>query len=953
MTLTTRRLSLLLASASVLAACATTPPATTAMAPPVSAVRAANEPVPVADLVREVTIPHQRFTLANGLTVIVHEDRKAPVVAVSTWYNVGAKDEPAGKTGFAHLFEHLMFNGSENLRGDYFKYLQQIGATDYNGTTNSDRTNYFETVPTGALDRALFMESDRMGHLLGAVTQGTLDNQRGVVQNEKRQGDNRPGGLVFYEVLKNVFPDGHPYQHNTIGSMADLDAASLQDVGQWFKDKYGPNNAVLVIAGDVSAAEARPLVEKYFGSIPRGPVNNPAQAAIPTLAAPKSMVMKDNVAAVQVSRYWPAPGLLDPQLVALDVGGSVLGGLASSRLDEVLVRNEKIATSVQAGLFAFQRVGVFTVSATVKPGVDPALVERRLDELVADFIAKGPTEDEVRRASLSEVAGRVRGLEQVGGFGGKAVTLAEGQVYSGDSDWYAKNLATYAAVTPGDVTAAMAQYLTKPAFSLRLEPGKRPPYEEAKSVGAAVKSPVSKDMTAARPGPKREVPAVGTLAALDFPDVATTRLSNGVQVQYAQRNAVPVTQLALSFDAGDAADVASGRGLQAMVMTMLDEGTTNRTSQQMAEAEERLGADIDTSSSLDRSSVTLSALSANLAPSLALLGDIVKNPAFDPAELERVRVQRLTAISQLQKDPNGIGQRVLPTLLYGPDHPYATLAGGDAAAIGRFTRDDLTGFKDAWLRPDRMKIFVVSDRPLAEIQPLIEAQFGQWATPSVAAGVKKFGAIPARPRSPRIVLVNRPDSPQSVILAGQITPVDPRSNNIEALGSANDVLGGNFLSRINMDLRESKGWSYGVNGSARLSEKAVPYIIAAPVQADRTGESIVALNQQIGGFLGTKGVTPEELSRTIANRVNALPGQFETSSAVLSAMMTNDLYGRPTNYQEGLAAKYRSYNAASLDAAMRAAVDPKGFVFVVVGDAAKVKPQLDKLGLPVEVIQPR
>ena len=953
MTLTTRRLSLLLASASVLAACATTPAPDAAMAPPAAAARTADEPAPVADLVREVTIPHQRFTLANGLTVIVHEDRKAPVVGVSTWYNVGSKDEPAGKTGFAHLFEHLMFNGSENLPGDYFKYLQQIGATDLNGTTNSDRTNYFQTVPRGALDRVLFMESDRMGHLLGAVTQGNLDNQRGVVQNEKRLRDNNPGGLVFYEVLKNIFPDGHPYQHSTIGSMADLDAASLQDVGQWFKDKYGPNNAVLVIAGDVSAAEARPLVEKYFGAIPRGPVNNPAQAAIPTLAAPKSMVMQDNVAAVQVSRYWPAPGLLDPQLVALDVGGSVLGGLASSRLDEVLVRNEKIATSVQAGLFAFQRVGVFTVSATVKPGTDPALVEKRLDELVAEFIAKGPSADEVRRASLSEVAGKIRGLEQVGGFGGKAVTLAEGQVYSGDSDWYAKNLATYAAVTPGDVTAAMNRYLTKPAFSLRLEPGKRPPYEEAKSVGAAVKSPVSKDTTAAQPGAKRDVPPVGTLAALDFPDVTTTRLSNGVQVQYAQRNAVPVTQLALSFDAGEAADVTGGRGLQSLVMTMLDEGTTSRTSQQMAEAEERLGADIDTSSSLDRSSVTLSALSANLAPSLELLGDIVKSPAFDAAELERVRVQRLTAISQLQKDPNGIGQRILPTLLYGPDHPYATLAGGDATAIGRFTRDDLTGFKDAWLRPDRMKIFVVSDRPLAEIQPLIEAQFGQWATPAVAAGVKNFGAMPARPQSPRIVLVNRPDSPQSVILAGQITPVDPRSNNIEALGSANDVLGGSFLSRINMDLRESKGWSYGVGGSARLSEKAVPYIITAPVQADRTGDSIVALNQQIGGFLGTKGVTQEELSRTIANRVNALPGQFETSTAVLGAMMTNDLYGRPTNYQEGLAAKYRGYNAASLDGAIRAAVDPKGFVFVVVGDAAKVKPQLDKLGLPVEVIQPR
>ena len=953
MTLTTRRLSLLLASASVLAACATTPATNSAMAPPVAAARAANEPVPVADLVREITIPHQRFTLDNGLTVIVHEDRKAPVVGVSMWYNVGAKDEPAGKTGFAHLFEHLMFNGSENLRGDFFKYLQQIGATDYNGTTNSDRTNYFQTVPRGALDRALFMESDRMGHLLGAVTQGTLDNQRGVVQNEKRQGDNRPGGLVFYEVLKNIFPDGHPYQHSTIGSMADLDAASLRDTAQWFKDKYGPNNAVLVIAGDVSPAEARPLVEKYFASIPRGAVNNPAQAAIPSLTAPKSIVMKDNVAAVQVSRYWPAPGLLDPQLVALDVGGSVLGGLASSRFDEILVRNEKIATSASAGLYAFQRVGIFTVSATVKPGVDPALVERRLDDLVAEFIAKGPTEDEVRRASLSEVAGRIRGLEQVGGFGGKAVTLAEGQVYSGDSDWYAKNLATYAAVTPGDVTAAMAQYLTKPAFSIRLEPGKRPPYEEAKSVGGGAKPSVSKDTTAAQPGPKRDVPPVGSLAALDFPDVTTTRLSNGVEVQYAQRIAVPVTQLALSFNAGDAADVADGRGLQSLVMTMLDEGTTTRNSQQMAEAEERLGADIETSSSLDRSTVTLSALSANLAPSLELLGDIVKNPAFDAAELERVRVQRLTAISQIQKDANGIGQRVLPALLYGPDHPYATLAGGDAAAITRFTRDDLTGFKDRWVRPDRMKLFIVSDRPLAEIQPLIEAQFGQWATPLVTAGAKNFGAIPARLTAPRIVLVNRPDSPQSVILAGQITPVDPRSNNIEALGSANDVLGGSFLSRINMDLRESKGWSYGVRGSAQLSEKAVPYIISAPVQADRTGDSIVALNQQVGGFLGSKGVTPEELSRTIANRINALPGLYETSSAVLSAMMTNDLYGRPTNYQESLAAKYRGYNAASLDGAIRSAVDPKGFVFVVVGDAAKVKPQLDKLGLPIEVIQPR
>src|SRR5688572_239850 len=398
-----RNLTLLLASASVLAACATTP-REAAIAPPpteaaVPAVAAAPEPVPVPVLVEQVAIPHQSFRLANGMTVVVHEDHKAPVVAVSTWYNVGSKDEPKGKTGFAHLFEHLMFNGSDNLPDDFFTYLQQIGSTDYNGTTWFDRTNYFETVPKAAIERALFMESDRMGYLLGAVTQEKLDNQRGVVQNEKRQGDNQPGGLVEYEVLGNLFPEGHPYHHSTIGSMADLDAASLADVKQWFIDKYGPNNSVLVLAGDITPAEARPLVEKYFGAIKTGPVNTPAAAAVPTLAAPKSIVMKDRVAAVQIQRNWAVPGLLADELAALDLGGSILGGLASSRLDNALVRNEKIAVGVTAGLQPFHRLGMFEVSATVKPGIDPALVERRLDEIIAEFLANGPTEDEVRRAA--------------------------------------------------------------------------------------------------------------------------------------------------------------------------------------------------------------------------------------------------------------------------------------------------------------------------------------------------------------------------------------------------------------------------------------------------------------------------------------------------------------------------------------------------------------------------
>ena len=948
MTNSLKRLSLLLATTS-LAACATAPQVAVAPPPPNAAVAvpAEPQPAPVSALVSEVAIPHTSFQLQNGLTVIVHEDHKAPVVAVSTWYNVGSKDEPAGKTGFAHLFEHLMFNGSDNLPGDYFTYLQQIGATDYNGTTWFDRTNYFQTVPKSALEKALFMESDRMGYLLGAVTQEKLDNQRGVVQNEKRQGDNQPGGLIEYEQLGTLFPEGHPYHHSTIGSMADLDVASLATVKEWFIDKYGPNNATLVLAGDVTPAEARPLVEKYFGAIKRGPVNTPAAADVPTLPAPKAIVMKDRVAATQVQRHWAVPGLLSDQLAAIDVGASILGGLASSRLDRILVRDEKLAVGVSAYLQPFQRVGIFQVEATVKPGVDPAVVEKRLDEIIADFVANGPTEDEVRRATTREVAGRIRGLEQVGGFGGKAVALAEGQVFAGDSDYYKKTLDKYAALTPADVKAAMQQWLSRPVFAIRLEPGDRPPYEESKF---AAKKGKSADI--ATPKVKREVPGVGEPAPLDFPDVQHMTLSNGIRVHYAQRTAVPVTQIGLAFDAGYAADQPGARGLQNLTLALLDEGAAGMTSQQIAEEQERLGAQIGASGGADQSTVTLSALSANLGPSLDLLANIVQRPDFVPSEVERVRTQMLTAIAQAQKDPQGIASRTLPVLLYGDAHPYGSTSLGSPEAVKSFSRTHLESFRQHWLRPDNVEIFVVSNLPLAEVQQQLDQRFGSWAAPTAPKGVKNFADLPARPKAEKIVLIDRPGSPQSYIMAGQVTPIDPRGE-MAAISGANDVLGGTFLSRINMDLRETKGWSYGVRGTTQLNAKVVPFIVNAPVQADRTADSIAALRHDIREFLTTKGVTDEELERTVANRIKALPGQFETSTAVLSAMQTNALYGRPDNYYELLAEKYRGLSKANIDASLREAVDPSSFVWVVVGDAAKVRPQLKKLGLPVEEIQPR
>jgi len=496
------------------------------------------------------------------------------------------------------------------------------------------------------------------------------------------------------------------------------------------------------------------------------------------------------------------------------------------------------------------------------------------------------------------------------------------------------------------VQAAMQKWLTRPAFTVRLEPGDRPPYEEAKVTpkkkGADIKTPVV----------RREIPPIGGALPLDFPDIQHVQLSNGVKVAYANRAAVPITQVALSFDAGFAADAPNARGLQNLTLSLLDEGADGMTSQQIAEEQERLGALIGASGGADRSTVGLSALSANLAPSLDLLADIVQRPTFAPTEIERVRTQVLTGIAQEQKNPSSMGARLLPAILFGENHPYATTASGRPEAVKAFTRDDILGFAQHWLRPDNMEIFVVSSEPLANIQPLLEQRFGTWAPPTVAKGVKNFVAPPARPSSERIILVDRPGSPQSVILAGQVTPIDPRGE-FAAISGANDILGGNFLSRINMDLRETKGWSYGVRGTAQLTANLVPYLITAPVQADRTGDSIRALSQDVREFLGKKGVTEEELGRTIASRINQLPGQFETSDAVLSAMQTNALYGRPDNYYELLAGKYRTQTRATLDAALRGALDPNGFVWVVVGDAAKIRPQLAKLRMPIEVMEPR
>ena len=905
---------------------------------------ASSAAAPVSQLVRSVDIPYQQFTLANGLRVIVHTDRKAPVVAVSVWYDVGSKHEPAGKTGFAHLFEHLMFNGSENAPGEFFEPLKNVGATDYNGTTSYDRTNYFETVPTAALDRALFLESDRMGYLLGAITQAKLDEQRGVVQNEKRQGDNQPYGLLRYKLPGGLFPVGHPYNHTTIGSMADLDAASLDDVKNWFRDNYAPNNAVLVLAGDVDLATARTKVQKYFGAIPRGRASVKRPAPIAALPAPVNETMRDRVAAPLVTRSWSVPGLNDDDAAALEVAGGVLGGLSSSRLDNALVRQDKLAVQVSAGNRAFAEVGAFSVTAVARPGVDQALLERRLDAVVADFVRTGPTADEVNRYVTGVVANRVAGLESVGGFGGKAVALAEGALYSNDPGFYKKRLQALGRQTPETVRAAMNRWLTRPVYAFAIVPGAREAYQDAAAPAA---KPVAKAPDTPFQGTRGPLPAVGDVAGLSFPAVRRARLKNGIEVVYAQRTAVPITQAVLSFDAGVAADVPGKLGTQALTLAVMDEGTTTLDSIRLAEAKERLGADIGAGASNDRTTLSLEVPSANLQPALDLFADVARNPAFAEAEVQRVKQQQLAGIAQELTSPQGLAGRVLPPLIHGPASPYAKAqGGGDPRAVAALTRADLVAFRDAWLRPDKAKLFVTSDRPLEEVLPALDRRFGDWRATGTA-GSKNFAA--GQPSAPKIVLIDRPDSPQSLILAALPTPLKG-TDDLLAVQTANDALGGSFLSRINTDLRETRGWSYGARGSFAQAEYAAPYIVSAPVQADKTGPSIASLKVDVAEFVTTKPLTQVEFDRAITGAVRSLSGNFETSGAVLGAMQSNDLYKRPDDYYARITQRYRAMTRDQLDGAIRRVIVPDRLVWVVVGDAKVVRPQLDSLGLPVEVI---
>ena len=919
--------------------------------------QAQQAPAPVAELAAKVDLPYDRFTLPNGLTVLVHTDRKAPIVAVSVWYAVGSKNEPRGRTGFAHLFEHLMFYGSQHNPGSYFAPLTEVGGTDSNGTTWFDRTNYFETVPTGALDRVLMMESDRMGFLLPAMTQARVDAQRAVVQNEKRQGDNQPYGLTQYEQFETLYPAGHPYHHSTIGSMEDLDHASLDDVKTWFHDHYAPNNAIVVLAGDIDLATAKEKMTRWFGAIAPGPKVAPVSAPVLPLAAPVDKTIHDQVATTRLMRMWAMPGLDNPDYLPLQLGATILGGLASSRLADTLVHGRELAIDAGAQAEVFAQAGQFVVQADVKPGTNAKTVGAALDSEIRRLIDEGPTPDEVQRASVTYVGGVIRGLESVGGFSGQAPRLAEGLLYSGDPAQVRVSLDRAARLTPRDIKEAMQKWLRGPAFSLTIEPGTRTAGGEARGGDAMLSpapspGPAPAGLTAlASDGDRSHLPDAAPVPPLPFPAIERATLTNGIKVYFARRSAVPVVQVRLSFDAGYAADPVQARGTEALLLKLMDEGTERLSATELARARERLGAVISDTSGPDQTAFQLDALVPNLAPSLDLLRDFVRHPGLREADLARVRTQQLSAIDAETQDPLGLAQRVLNTTIYGAGHPYGTSPSGlgNKASVAHLTRAHLEQWHHTWLRPDRATLYVTGDTTLDAIRPLLEKSFGDWQAPATPAPHKDFTlALPATHE--RVVLIDRPGVPQSMILGGEVLNARG-TDDLVTLRTANQVLGGSENARFFADLRDDKGWSYGAYSQIGEHADRIAWSIYAPVQTDKTGPAIAELRTVTTGYLGQKGTTAAELGLAAIGSARQLPGEFETSGAVLGAIARIVELHRPDDYYTRLPERYRAMTTTDLDTAARAKIDLSRVVWVVVGDSAKIRPQLAALGLPVEEIK--
>ena len=878
-------------------------------------------------------IEYDTFTLNNGLTVVVHEDRKVPMVAVNVWYHVGSKNEKVGKTGFAHLFEHLMFNGTENYNAEYFEPFEKIGATDQNGTTNNDRTNYFQNVPTNALDLALWMESERMGHILNVIDQEKLDEQRGVVQNEKRQGENQPYGQVFNAIGKAVFPKGHPYSWSVIGSMEDLNAATLDDVKEWFETYYGPTNAVIALAGDIDLETAKIKVQEYFGDIQAGPPLTKPKKWIAKRTEQTREVMEDNVPQTRIYKVWNVPEDGTAEAQALDLASSTLAGSKNSPLYQELVYKTGLATGVSAFYYGREIAGLFIISATVAPGQDVNEVENVIDATLQKYLKTGPNSKLLKNTKTSTIAGLTNGLQRIGGFGGKSDILATYQTLYGDAGAFKKILAMYLDTSSNDVKKAANKWLSSGDYVLTIVP--------------AAKTSVVESLVDRSKG----IPYPTEKLSYSFPTIKSAILENGSKLVLAERNDLPLVQLEIVFNNGYAIESDNELGLVNFTMSMVDEGTDKYNSLEFAEMQESLGSGIGFGSSIDTTYASMSSLKVNLEKTLDLFKEGLLNPTFPQVELDKVKKRWLAGIDQELNSPASMANREIRTLVYGSGHPYAKASSsGVKNTVENFTREDLQGMYAKLTNPNDATFIVTGDISLADATELLNKKFSNWKSPDKAiAQVDLFNVNDQA--SPRVFLIDKPGAIQSYILAAQLLPPTNSDDDI-LIDYMNYAIAGSFTSRLNMNLREDKSWSYGVRTSTGYSQGQRLMRMTAPVQTDKTAPAITEILREYNEYINSSPINEEELSKIKNARTLRLPGQYETLGALLGGIEDIVKYNRDFDYLDTIADKRNSIKLEDVQSATTKYLDTNKWTWVIVGDLNEIENPVRDLNIgPVKVIE--
>ena len=866
-----------------------------------------------------VDIPYERHVLDNGLTVLIHVDRTAPQAFVNVYYKVGSRDEKAGKTGFAHLFEHLMFNGSENYDEEYFAPIQDVGGS-LNGDTWLDRTRYFQTVPNTALERVLWLESDRMGHLLGAVTQEKLDQQRGVVQNEKRRGDNRPYSQLSKRMMAGLFPEDHPYSWSTIGSMDDLNAASLEDVHEWFKAWYGPANAIVTVAGDVEPAAALEMVRLHFADIPPGAPVRHRDDWLPVRTVNTTETMQDRVANPLVSRGWVVPGNDHEDATLVSLATRILGGDSSSRLYKRLVKEDQLAVSASMYLQVFDLASVARLQVVLNPGADVEKARRIIDEEVARFAKEGPTEMEVELVK-TQIAGSV--IKGPDSLSGKANLLAESEYYGGSPDAYKTGFSWIDGATTGSIRTAAATWLGDG-------------YHE-------VYVTMFGDHAVAESGADRSVlPAVDSYPPATTPAVEDFTLRNGIPVRFVQRPGVPAVSMIGQFRVGGVVSVDENPAAASIALGALSKGTGTRSADEIIADLKRTGSSFGLNAATDVTRATATTLTSKFDAAMELAADILRNPSFDEKEVQLLKDVAVASIAQGKTNPSSLAGKYIDAVLYG-DHPYGGMPATPEDVVS-LTEEDLRAAYERRIRPQDLTLYVAGGIDPEVLIESLNRHFGDWKPSKGEAAVPDLAAVDTGEQPARIILFDMPGAPQSNVIAAQVIdpPFQPGHTDFRL---ANMIYGGTFTSRINTNLREEKGWSYGVRSSVSNAMGPRMWRVTAQVQSDKTAQSIAELLNELRSIDGDKPFTADELENVRNERIRKLPAVTATTSGILGYLAENGVHGHADDYVEERKGEYEAVALADLATAMDARVDPDKLTWFITGDLAKIEADIAALGL--------